>query len=81
MKTGHNVYCDACHDLIPMDALGGRVGGRDYCDECYAEVEFGIIAGPPVILDFDGPRLRRDPDQAGPWQEHAIRCLEEARAE
>lgn len=66
--------CPACRDEIET---GRKVNGRLYCIECGNELADGIIGPPPRPLFFGGID-REQHVEAGPWQENAVRHLEEA---
>lgn len=72
-------FCNACGERLFDDrhpSLAAPVfRGKPYCTECFAELSGGII--PPDSNLLRKAASRYGPlDDAGPWQENAIRALE-----
>jgi hypothetical protein len=63
--------CYACGD--PAVAAYKK---REVCKECYAELANGVIRNANV--NFFGGRSTPMEDDGGPWQQNAVRDLEEA---
>jgi hypothetical protein len=66
--------CICCGD--PAVHVSGRFG--PICLECLAELHFGWIAGPAEPRTCGGYRRAAEwRGEPSPWQENAIRCLED----
>lgn len=62
--------CKACGD--PTEHV--------YCQECHDEIHYGIIPQGRARLDSSGAGCPLEPsDEAGPWQDNAIRDMEDNR--
>ena len=66
--------CSACGD----PATKGHVK-RLLCDECYGEIVFGTISTERAKIDCSslGCPLEPNDDDSSPWQDNAIRQLED----
>lgn len=60
--------CKACGDPATRILNDGY-----YCDECYDELKNGIISNQNVSMFGGSPA---SPDDISPWQENAIRHME-----
>jgi hypothetical protein len=75
------MFCESCGDWIPDAAITGSLEDiilATHCKECGLELAFGII--PKLHAETypsgHGCPLEPNEDDAGPWQENAIRDLE-----
>lgn len=68
-STSSQSKCPACGD--PAEWL---LDGVAYCPDCYNELAYGVIRDQNV--HFVGGVAARQ-DDVSPWQENAIRCLED----
>jgi hypothetical protein len=68
------VFCICCHDpatrAVDID--------KTYCKDCFEEIYKGKISNKSAHLHSSGHGCPLEPsDDAGPWQEFAIRCMED----
>lgn len=67
-------FCPCCGDLLKEDFL--LLDGTRFCNECGLEKVSGAIGPPPNSVEFKGSRGYKD--ETSPWQEMAVRLLEDA---
>ena len=66
--------CFACGEILDRTDPHGSVGVKPYCVDCYDEVVHGKIRNQNITFFGGGVATE---DDIGPWQENAIRALED----
>lgn len=62
--------CYACGDVARH-----RFQGKSVCKECLDELKDGVVVNQNIHFFGGTPATMND--DAGPWQENAVRCMED----